>query len=402
MSSLRSIPDKTALVYQPNSYVRRGPSETCVQLTSSYLESGLEAELMLIRARSTLPAHLEVTEATPFFLRHVPWKYVRRYGLDRLNARFLARLHELDPSQTIVDVWPSWPIPSFIPEAKRLGFKVVRNMINSTCMLAKEILDRAYRDQGLTPAHGITDAMAEEEAAELHQYDYVISPSAEVDRSLALIGIPAKQIIQSSFGWNVGRFAGTAPASKPSGRLRFLFVGSVGIRKGVPTLLEAWKRVALPNAELLIVGDVEEAYRELFRQTQSDTVSHIPFSQDLGGYYKSADVFVFPSLEEGAPQVIYEAAGCGAAIITTPMGQARMIEPDQNGIVVAPDDADALAAAIRRMATDPVLLAKLKAAAFESAQTFEYGRVGKRRADQLRSILDGVQPSEFELSSVNV
>ncbi|GAO39641.1 hypothetical protein SCH01S_35_00760 [Sphingomonas changbaiensis NBRC 104936] len=387
MAELLSVPDKLALVYQPNSYVRRGPPETCIQVVTQYRTAGFATELMLVRARTSLPAGLAVSEALPRFLSRAPWKVVRAVGIKRLDRQFIRRLRQLDPANTIVDVWPGWPSP-IIAEARRLGFTIVRTMINSACALSKAILDEAYRHHGLPPTHDVTERLVRAETEELQQYDYIFSPSAEVDRSLAMIGIPEARVIHSSFGWNPARFADSKPAAKPEGRLRFLFVGSVGVRKGVPELLEAWRRAALPDAELLIIGNVESSYDELFRANLPDGVEHMPFSMNIGGFYKSADVFVFPSLEEGAPQVVYEAAGCGAAILTTPMGQARMIEAEVNGLVVPPADVDALAEAMRRLANDRPLLARLKRAAAESAKDFEYPVVGDRRAAVMRALLE--------------
>ena len=60
-------------------------------------------------------------------------------------------------------------------------------------------------------------------------------------------------------------------------------------------------------------------------------------------------MFVFPTLEEGDPQVTYEAAGCGLPILTTPMGAGRLIEDESNGLIVKPCDVDALAEALWRL-----------------------------------------------------
>lgn len=387
MAELLSVPDKLALVYQPNSYVRRGPPETCVQIIMQNRTAGFATELMLVRARAPLPPGLVVSEALPHIFNRAPWGAVRGIGIKRLDRQFIRRLRQLDPANTIVDVWPGWPSP-IIAEARRLGFTIVRTMINSACAMSKGILDEAYRRHGLPPTHDVTEKLVRAETDELRQYDFIFSPSAEVDRSLAVIGIPNERVIHSSFGWDPARFTASTPAEKAEGRLRFLFVGSVGVRKGVPELLEAWRRAALPNAELLIIGNVEPAYADEFKVNLPAGVTHMPFSMNIGGFYKSADVFVFPSLEEGAPQVIYEAAGCGAAILTTPMGQARMIEPDVNGLVVPPADAGALAEAMRRLAGDPALLARLKRAAAVSAKDFEYPAVGQRRATMLRALLE--------------
>ena len=57
----------------------------------------------------------------------------------------------------------------------------------------------------------------------------------------------------------------------------------------------------------------------------------IDFVADVRALYRTADVFVFPSLEEGGPQVTYEACGCGLPVITTPMGAAESARQNQEG-----------------------------------------------------------------------
>ena len=116
-------------------------------------------------------------------------------------------------------------------------------------------------------------------------------------------------------------------SSKDEGRTGFraLFVGTICVRKGVPQLLAAWKKSGV-EGELLLVGKVEPAIRPLLEPyLENNSVRALGFTSDVGRLYKSADVFVFPTLEEGGPQVTYEAAGCGLPIITTPMGMANII-----------------------------------------------------------------------------
>ena len=108
----------------------------------------------------------------------------------------------------------------------------------------------------------------------------------------------------------------------------------------------------------------------------------------MGQVFRSADVFVFPTLEEGGPQVTYEAAGCGLPVITTPMGAARLVETGASGIVVDPGSADQLAAAIRRLVSSPELRAAYGSEARRRAADFTYARVGPRRLDQLLGVLD--------------
>ena len=86
--------------------------------------------------------------------------------------------------------------------------------------------------------------------------------------------------------------------------------------------------------------------------------------------YRESDVFILPSRiatggdRDGLPNVLMEAASQGLAIITSDLpGIAEFITPDKHGVLVSPDDAEALSDAIHRIGTHPELRAALGTAA---------------------------------------
>jgi len=160
----------------------------------------------------------------------------------------------------------------------------------------------------------------------------------------------------------------------------------------VPELLDAWRDSGV-DGELVLVGSVEPAIADLVdghvRGGRVRLTGHV---KDVGAKYGSADIFVFPTLEEGGPQVTYEAAGCGLPIITTPMGAARLVEDGRTGIVVAPGDRAQLAAALRTLGNDPGLRARYGEAARARSGEFDYRHVGLARGRRLAEIALNRQP----------
>ena len=100
-----------------------------------------------------------------------------------------------------------------------------------------------------------------------------------------------------------------------------------------------------------------------------------------------ADAFVFPSLEEGGPQVTYEAAGHALPLVVTPMGGGRIAD-DSNAIIIEPGDADALATALTRLAQDGDLRSRLGAAARMAAPQYDWRAVARQR---LTGLMDAVR-----------
>jgi glycosyltransferase involved in cell wall biosynthesis len=315
----------------------------------------------------------------------LPWRFIGRLADSAVNRRFAAALREHDPATTVVYIWPGAPL-WLIHMARERGFPIVREMINTACATSGPILDAAYAELAMPPAHTVDARVIADEILELREYDYIFASNPEVEASLTRLGIRRDQILPTTFGWRSDRFCHSKPESRVDHGLRVLFVGSIGVRKGVPQLLNAWREAGI-DGELVLAGRVEPVIANLVdHHTKDGRVRLTGHVKDVGPIYKSADIFVFPTLEEGGPQVTYEAAGCGLPIITTPMGAARLVQNGQSGIVVAPGDEEQLTAALRQLANDPELRARYGEAARSGAEAFDYRHVGLARGRRLAEI----------------
>jgi glycosyltransferase involved in cell wall biosynthesis len=294
-----------------------------------------------------------------------------------------------DPHNTLVYFWPNPPL-SLVRYARQRGFLTVREMINTSIGSAKAILDDAHERLRLRTdfqsGTKITDKAVMSEREELELHDYIFSPNPMVEKSLLEMGMNPSKILCSTYGWSPSRFAASVGDEDRKG-FRALFVGRIGVRKGVPQLLTAWKMSGVIG-ELVLAGTVEESFEPLLAPYLKDHgVRLAGFVSDVGRLYKSADLFIFPTLEEGDPLVTYEAAGCGLPVITTLMGKANIISDGVNGLVVDPYDIDGLAKAISQLASSPELRNRLARQAASDAQKFTYDRVGNERAIILSGLL---------------
>ena len=164
-----------------------------------------------------------------------------------------------------------------------------------------------------------------------------------------------------------------APPAKHAG-LRALGVGRLVHKKGFDVLVEACAILKQRNFhfETVIVGEHGEHEHELRRQIAAhglrDRVRLLgPLEQArLYGEYQSADLFCLPCRvldngdRDGLPNVLMEAMACGLPVITTPVsGIPEIIKDGQNGTLVPPDDAEALANAIQRLSSNRMLARNL-------------------------------------------
>jgi glycosyltransferase involved in cell wall biosynthesis len=151
-----------------------------------------------------------------------------------------------------------------------------------------------------------------------------------------------------------------------------LAVGRLAAQKGFGTLLEAAARWQdLDPAPLLAIAGDGPLGEDLRAQAASLGVetAFLGHRDDVTDLLAAATVFVLPSRWEGQPLILQEALRAGAPIVATRVGGIPDLVGDDAGLLVDPDDAPALAAAVRAVLTDVSLAARLRAAASRRAAT---------------------------------
>jgi glycosyltransferase involved in cell wall biosynthesis len=176
--------------------------------------------------------------------------------------------------------------------------------------------------------------------------DAVITPSPFVTRCLVAHDVPAECIVEIPFGADTERFA---PAGARPRGFRLLCVASINYRKGTRYLLEAWRDLALGDAELVLAGAPDEAGRAILRRYDGcyQAMGHVPWFE-LPELFRSASAFVLPSLAEGSALVTYMAMASGLPVIVTE-DAGSVARTGVDGLIVPSRDVAALRAAIVRL-----------------------------------------------------
>ncbi|WP_083198153.1 glycosyltransferase family 4 protein [Pararhizobium polonicum] len=144
-----------------------------------------------------------------------------------------------------------------------------------------------------------------------------------------------------------------------TGRLRILFLGRVGARKGVPQLVEALSMLPKNDnwrATIAGDGDVEEMRQEIERRGLSDLVALPGWvgPDDVAKLLAESDVLVLPSFDENLPMSVIEGMAAGLAVIATPVGAVEDIIIDrETGLLVPTGDSKAIAASIQFLLDQP-------------------------------------------------
>lgn len=188
--------------------------------------------------------------------------------------------------------------------------------------------------------------------------DLILVLSQKAEETFLAAGLAPGKLFRHQRGVDVARFT---PAEKPPAKFRAIFVGALIERKGVHHLLAAWRRLNLKDAELVLVGALHDEMRPHLDQHGGPDVLVPGFVGRVEDCYRGATVHVFPSECEGSAKCTYEAAACGLPQITT-REAGDVVLDGVNGLLIPPNDVDALAAALERIYRDRDLAAQLGAA----------------------------------------
>jgi glycosyltransferase involved in cell wall biosynthesis len=158
---------------------------------------------------------------------------------------------------------------------------------------------------------------------------------------------------------------------RPEDKTILLTLSRLHPKKGLDTLLAAMRE--LPECVLWLAGDgPEEARLKQLAQSYAlrERVHFLGWRDDRGTLLAAADLCLLPSRYEPFGTVMLEAWAAGTALIAAAAaGPAAFVKDGENGLLIQPDDPQALAQAIRRLVTDAALRAKLIAGGTRSYET---------------------------------
>jgi glycosyltransferase involved in cell wall biosynthesis len=177
--------------------------------------------------------------------------------------------------------------------------------------------------------------------------DHIVVPSEMARRSFEGQGYGHKAIVVH-LGVDHRLFV---PAAVPPPRqpFRVCYAGRVEIAKGVPYLLQAWEQLKLPNAELVMIGNISHDIKPLLKRTVLPNVKYagaLPPAQ-VAEWYQKSHLLAFPSVNEGLARVLLESMSCGLPVVATDLSGAKdCVTPGVDGTIVPARAPQALAEAI--------------------------------------------------------
>jgi len=256
--------------------------------------------------------------------------------------------------------------------AKRRGAKFVLDRACPHVDAQQALIQQESAQMGV-PYRPEPDWFRERQLVEYEEADAILVPSRYSQRSFPP-ELQSKIFVAPLFGRvpNVRQLEALKDA--PDRPFTFGTVGAQPLRKGFLYLLEAWEKLKLPNARLLLRTDASlehfPALRVLIRRLPNVEITG--YVQNMSDFYRRCDAFVFPTVDDGFGMALLEAMAHGLpSIATAHCGAAELFTPGQDLLIVPVQDAAALTDAMEQIYTSSPLRDRLRSYAFQTLQRIE-------------------------------
>lgn len=223
--------------------------------------------------------------------------------------------------------------------------------------------------------------------------DALVAVSPEIRDELAALGVaPAERFTVVPLGFDLAPFLDDSARAERRAAVRAGL--GLGTSERVVTLvarLVAIKRVdrflrvagmlaSRPDVRFVVVGDGdlrERLHADPAARALGDRLVWAGFRRDMADVYRASDVVVLTSDNEGTPVSLIEAQATALPVVSTDVGGVRTVVLDgETGLLAAPGDEAALAAAVAALLDDPGRAARVAAAGrAHVARTFTVERL---------------------------
>jgi len=227
--------------------------------------------------------------------------------------------------------------------------------------------------------------LAQREAAEWKEAHLILCACDFVRDGIARCGGPVGKCVVIPYGVDVvdqGSEVRGQRSEMGDRPLRVLTVGSVGLRKGSPYVLEAARQLK-GKAQFRMVGSIGVEHEAEIKLREYVELTGAAPRSEVARHFESADVFLLPSICEGSATVTYEALAYGLPVICT-ANTGSVVRDGIEGFIVPIRDAAAIAERLQQLLDDSELLERMSANAAARAKEFTVAKYGDRLTSALR------------------
>ena len=355
---------------------------------------------------SKLPASL-YHKVSNRFIDDVPDRLIKRYPLIEINA--LVRLKLKHEEENVLyrrnrKFQYSMPDNAIAEADAVIGFDTSSWILSERC---KKVSKKFFLDVSI--AHPVSKDKVYRHIIKLYpkwkfsvrrkEHKHIAVEEAEINLASHIVvassftlstyvehGVSVEKISINPYGVDTDFFRPFKKEKKENDPIRFVFVGLVDARKGIPFLLEAWEKIASKDIELTLIGPIASDTENFINSHYPSVIikGKLSFSE-LKGIYPNYDVMIFPSFFEGFGLVIPEAMASGLPVITT----SATCGPDiighgKEGFVIEPGNMEQIKTVIEFFMKEPGSIIKMGGLARAKAEKVSWDAYG----DQWNKILN--------------
>lgn len=218
-------------------------------------------------------------------------------------------------------------------------------------------------------------------AQKFHAGKTVLIPGVGIDLDKFQKKEPTRQEIRNKLGI-------------PEGKIILMSVGELTKRKNHMVVVEALAWLKEYDILYVICGDgpLKAQLRAKAEELGvRERLKLLGFRKDIAELHKAADIFVFPSLQEGLPVAVMEAMASGLPIVASKIrGNEDLISNNQGGYLINPKDSEQIAKAIEKMIQNPEKREKMEKRNLEIITKYGQETVLQKMDEFFDEIVGGV------------
>ena len=303
-----------------NAFVRRGDEVTVYTATPRARMRGFDPA---VRHRY-VPAPVAVFNGVTR-IRTAPW-------LDELDSTLFDRWAAVIVKDCDILLGAASSSLATGRAAQRMGATFVLDRACPDIRVQQALMIEEARKTGGT-FHTNSPRFVERQVQEYEEADFILSPS-NYSRNSFPEHLRRKTVLAPL----IGRVHGIARPPKISGETFVLgVVGGHPLRKGYLYLLQAWKELALPNAQLHLRAGTEIYEFPVLAKlvAEQPSVRVIGYVPDIAEFYSGCDAFILPSVDDGFGMALFEALANGVpSIATRNCGASELLEDGHDALLI--------------------------------------------------------------------
>ena len=311
-----------------------------------------------IYIKSIISKEIIVRGWKKLFGKYPNWFWINEW-YDKMAA------HALPMDSDIYILWAGFSLHTIKRiRKKNPKAKIILERGSTHIQFQYDILVYAYNRELTMPPVLPSNNVIRKEIEEYTATDFIAIPTSFVEKTFVEKGINIEKLFINPYGVDLSLFKKSEIKLLTSERLNILFVGLFSIQKGASVILEVINKfIDDERITFSFVGGMEKG---LLDKLETHIINKKVFYQpsvpqnQLPKYYSKAEIFLFPSYQEGLAIVLLQAMASGLCVIASENSGAGMVIRDMENGIIIPHNPEVIVNQIKHLIDDRELLLRLR------------------------------------------